>query len=187
VRKEYAARRAALEAAASPGPQDQQAARTAQSAELARLNLEEKSQTLRGSFAGRLGHLIEPAIAPLGFDWKIGIGIISSFAAREVFVSTMSQVYNAGEEEENFQGGHRLTLAMREQKRPDGQPMYTTLLGLSLMVFYVFALQCASTVAVTRRETGSWKWPLIQWLYLGGLAWMFSFATWQGGHLLGFR
>jgi ferrous iron transport protein B len=187
VRKEYASRRAALQAAPPAGSPDREVTETATSAELALLDLEEKGQILRNSFAGRLGRLIEPAIAPLGFDWKIGIGIISSFAAREVFVSTMSQVYSVGQEEGTAQGGHRLTLAMREQKRPDGGPVYTTLLGLSLMMFYVFALQCASTVAVARRETGTWKWPLIQWLYLGALAWVFSFVTWQGGHLLGYR
>jgi ferrous iron transport protein B len=139
---------------------------------------------LRNSFAGRMGHFIEPAIAPLGFDWKIGIGIISSFAAREVFVSTMSTVYNVGNDESESGKGD-LPKTLREQRRPDGTPVYTTLTALSLMVFYVFALQCASTVAVVRRETNSWRWPLFQWLYMGVLAWVLAFVTYQGGRWLG--
>jgi ferrous iron transport protein B len=131
-----------------------------------------------------MGHFIEPAIAPLGFDWKIGIGIISSFAAREVFVSTMSTVYNVGNDESESGKGD-LPKTLREQRRPDGTPVYTTLTALSLMVFYVFALQCASTVAVVRRETNSWRWPLFQWLYMGVLAWVLAFVTYQGGRWLG--
>jgi ferrous iron transport protein B len=156
-----------------------------EAAQLARLNFEEKAETLRRSFAGQLGRVLEPVIAPLGFDWKIGIGIVASFAAREVFVSTMSQVYNVGDHDRPEEGITSLALAMREQKRPDGSPMYTTLLGLTLMVFYVFALQCASTVAIVRRETNSWRWPFLQWLYMGALAWTLAFLTRAGGHLLG--
>jgi ferrous iron transport protein B len=137
---------------------------------------------LRNSFAGRMGHAIEPIIAPLGFDWKMGIGIIGSFAAREVFVSTMSTVYNVGNDDTKTAD---LALTLREQKHPDGTPVYTTLVAVTLMVFYVFALQCVSTVAVVRRETNSWKWPVIQWLYMGALAWGFAFATYRVGQLLG--
>jgi len=138
---------------------------------------------LRNSFAGRMGHAIEPVIAPLGFDWKMGIGIISSFAAREVFVSTMSTVYNVGGSGEAEPAS--LAQVLREQKRPDGSPLYTPLLSITLMVFYVFALQCASTVAVVRRETNSWKWPVFQWFYMGALAWILAFLTWHAGHWLG--
>jgi len=140
-------------------------------------------EQLRNSFAGMMGRAIEPVIAPLGFDWKMGIGIVSSFAAREVFVSTMSTVYNIGDSE----GAETRALAqiLREQTRPDGSPIYTPLLAITLMVFYVFALQCVSTVAVVRRETNSWKWPLFQWLYMGALAWLLAFITWHGGHWLG--
>jgi ferrous iron transport protein B len=141
-------------------------------------------ERLRNSFAGRMGHAIEPIIAPLGFDWKMGIGIVASFAAREVFVSTMSTVYNVGNDESEAGKGD-LAKTLREQKRPDGSPVYTTLTAVSLMVFYVFALQCVSTVAVVRRETNSWKWPLFQWLYMGALAWILAFVTWHGGHWLG--
>jgi ferrous iron transport protein B len=142
-------------------------------------------EKLRHSFAGRMGHFIEPAIAPLGFDWKMGIGIITSFAAREVFVSTMSTVYNVGSADESESGKQALAQTLRMQTRPDGSPLYTPLLAVTLMVFYVFALQCASTVAVVRRETNSWKWPVFQWLYMGALAWILAFITWHGGRWLG--
>lgn len=143
------------------------------------------TETLRQSYAGRLGHLIEPVIAPLGFDWKIGIGLITSFAAREVFVSTMSIVYNI--ENASTGGGPKVSLesALQSEKRPDGSPMYTALTGITLMVFYVFALQCVSTVAVVRRETNSWKWPLFQFAYMTALAWIMAFITYQGGRMLG--
>jgi ferrous iron transport protein B len=152
-----------------------------------RTDAAQAGEQLRESFAGRAGHFIEPAIAPLGFDWKIGIGIISSFFAREVFVSTMSVVYNVAGGTDEDTHTQDLEQAMREEKRPDGQPVYTTLTAVSLMVFYVLALQCVSTVAVVRRETNSWKWPLFQWLYMGALAWIFAFVTYQGGRLLGFQ
>ena len=142
-------------------------------------------EKLRHSFAGRMGHFIEPAIAPLGFDWKMGIGIITSFAAREVFVSTMSTVYNVGSADESESGKEALAQTLRMQTRPDGSPLYTPLLAVTLMVFYVFALQCASTVVVVRRETNSWKWPVFQWLYMSALAWILAFITWHGGHWLG--
>jgi ferrous iron transport protein B len=141
-------------------------------------------EQLRHSFAGRMGRLIEPVIAPLGFDWKMGIGIVASFAAREVFVSTMSTVYNIGSADDEA-GMSSLAQTLKEQTHPDGTPVYTALTGITLMVFYVFALQCVSTVAVVRRETNSWKWPLFQWLYMGLLAWGLAFLTYQGGRLLG--
>ena len=152
---------------------------------LAILDKEQQGARLRYSFAGRMGRLIEPAIAPLGFDWKIGIGVITSFAAREVFVSTMSTVYNLGEGQHSETITPRLAETLREQKRPDGTAVYTPLTAVTLMVFYVFALQCVSTVAIVRRETNSWKWPIFQWLYMGALAWGLAFITYQGGRLLG--
>jgi ferrous iron transport protein B len=146
----------------------------------------EAGELLRHSFAGMLGRAIEPLIKPLGMDWKIGIGIVGSFAAREVFVSTMSTVYNVGEAEGD-EGTASLARTMQEQTRPDGSTLFTPLLGVTLMVFYVFALQCVSTVAVVRRETNSWKWPAFQWAYMTALAWVLAFITWHGGHLLGFK
>ena len=158
----------------------------AQTDALDALDKQEGGAKLRNSFAGRLGHLIEPAIAPLGYDWKMGIGIVSSFASREVFVSTMSTVYNVGSDDTE-EGTKNLAKTLREEKRADGTPAYTVLSALSLMVFYVFALQCVSTVAVVRRETNSWKWPIFQWLYMGALAWVFAFVVYHGGHLLGWQ
>jgi len=139
---------------------------------------------LRKSFAGMAGRAIEPVIAPLGFDWKMGIGIISSFAAREVFVSTMSTVYNVGNADEEA-SKKELVETLKQQKHSNGAPVYTALLGVTLMVFYVFAMQCASTVAVVRRETNSWKWPVFQWAYMGILAWGLAFLTFHLGHWLG--
>ena len=146
-----------------------------------------QGERLRDSYAGRLGRAIEPVIAPLGFDWKIGIGIVASFAAREVFVSTMSTVYNVGAYDKSKSGISSLARTMQDQRRPDGTPVYTTLTAVTLMVFYVFALQCVSTVAVVRRETNSWKWPVFQWLYMGALAWALAFVTYHGGHWLGWQ
>jgi len=151
-----------------------------------KLQQEEAGEKLRNSFAGKIGHAIEPMIAPLNFDWRMGIGIVASFAAREVFVSTMSTVYNVGQRDESEESKRNLTRTLQEQKREDGRtPVYTALTGLTLMVFYVFALQCVSTVAVVRRETNSWKWPLFQWIYMGILAWGFAFATLHLGRLMG--
>jgi ferrous iron transport protein B len=155
-------------------------------ARLAAIDKKAAGARLRHSFAGRLGHAIEPVVRPLGFDWQIGIGIVASFAAREVFVSTMSLVYNVGELQDDDKGTQTLAEVMKTQRYPNGAPVYTTLVGITLMVFYVFALQCVSTVAIVRRETNSWKWPAFQWAYMGALAWLFAFITYQGGKLLGF-
>ena len=144
-------------------------------------------EQLRHSYAGQAGRALQPVIAPLGFDWKMGIGIVSSFAAREVFVSTMAIVYNVAEGNDENTQTRNLAQVMRDQKRPDGTAIYTPLTAITLMVFYVLALQCVSTVAVVQRETNSWKWPIFQWVYMGALAWIFAFATWHGGHLLGFK
>jgi ferrous iron transport protein B len=144
-------------------------------------------EQLRQSYAGHAGRALQPVIAPLGFDWKMGIGIVSSFAAREVFVSTMAIVYNVAEGNDESAQTRNLSQVMREQKRPDGTTIYTPLTAITLMVFYVLALQCVSTVAVVQRETNSWKWPIFQWVYMGVLAWVFAFVTWHGGHWLGFK
>ena len=147
---------------------------------------QEAGEKLRSSYAGQAGRFLEPVLRPLGFDWKIGVGIVASFAAREVFVSTMSVVYNAGvadSGDEHATSG--LAEIMKREKRADGTVIYTPLTGITLMVFYVFAMQCVSTVAVVRRETNSWRWPLFQWVYMTGLAWVLAFITYQGGHLLG--
>ncbi len=141
------------------------------------------TQQLAQSFAGRAGHALEPVIAPLGFDWQIGIGLITSFAAREVFVSTMSVVFNAESKDEDTTP---LRQAMLAAKWPDGRPLFTPLVCFTLMIFYVFAMQCMSTIAVVRRETNGWKWPIFQTLYMTGTAWILSFIVYQSGRALGF-
>ncbi len=139
---------------------------------------------LRNSYGGRLGRAIEPAIAPLGFDWKIGIGIVGAFAAREVFISTMGVVYSVGEDAD--EDNPRLRSAMTQEKRADGTAVYTPLVGLSLMIFFALACQCMSTLAVVKRETGGYRWPLFLFTYMTILAWVVSFTVYQGGRLLGF-
>ena len=144
-----------------------------------------RSEAISQSFAGRIGRGIEPVIRPLGYDWTIGLGLVSSFAAREVFVGTMGIVYNV--EGDVDHGNASLRDTMREERRPDGTPVFTPLVCTGLMVFYVLAMQCISTVAVVRRETNSWSWPLFQIALLTTLAWLGAFAVYQGGRLLGFQ
>ena len=143
-----------------------------------------QSEVLAHSIGGRMGHAIEPAIRPLGYDWKIGIGLVASFAAREVFVSTMGQIYNIEDAKEDNED---LRTQMRDERRADGTPVFTPLVCLSIMVFYVLAMQCISTVAIVRRETNSWRWPLFQIAYMTVLAWVGAFVVYQGGRLLGFQ
>jgi len=143
----------------------------------------DESGQLAQSFAGQAGHLIEPAIEPLGFDWQVGIGLISSFAAREVFVSTMGVVFNVDDPEEDTTP---LREALAAATWPDGRPLFTPLVCLNLMIFYVFAMQCVATVAVVRRETNSWRWPLFQIGYMTGTAWLACFVVYQLGTALGF-
>ena len=140
------------------------------------LDKELHAARLQSSYAGILGKSIEPVITPLGYYWKIGIALITSFAAREVFVGTMATLYSVGE---NDQNSLKLQDKMKAAKRPDGTPLYTLATGISLMIFYLFAMQCMSTLAVVRRETRSWKWPLIQLVYMTGLAYIMSLAAYQ--------
>lgn len=137
---------------------------------------EKNAALLRYSFAGRLGQGIEPVIEPLGYDWKIGIALITSFAAREVFVGTMATLYSVGDAEAN---DATLRQKMAAAIKPDGTKVYTLATGLSLLVFYALAMQCMSTIAIVRRETRSWKWPIIQLLYMTGLAYLLSFVVYQ--------
>jgi ferrous iron transport protein B len=131
---------------------------------------------LENSYAGILGKAIEPAILPLGYDWKIGISLITSFAAREVFVGTMATLYSVGADDEE---GLRLRDKMKAATRPDGTPVFTLAAGVSLMIFYVFAMQCMSTLAITKRETRTWKWPLIQLAYMTALAYFMSLLAYR--------
>jgi len=143
----------------------------------AQLNNEWATEKLEHSFAGIMGHAIEPVIRPLGYDWKIGIALITSFAAREVFVGTMATLYSVGV------SGDQAEASLREKlhaaKRPDGSPVYTLGTGVSLLLFYVFAMQCMSTMAIVKRETRSWKFPAIQFAYMAVLAYVFAFIAYQ--------
>ncbi|WP_207511310.1 ferrous iron transport protein B [Longitalea luteola] len=143
-------------------------------AELGRLR---DAELLQHSYAGILGQTIEPAIRSLGYDWKIGIALIASFAAREAFVGTMAIIYSVegGKDADQRTVMKKMSTAVR----PDGTKAYTTATGISLMIFYAFAMQCMSTLAIVKRETRSWKWPLIQLFYMTGLAYIVSFIAYQ--------
>ncbi len=139
------------------------------------LNKQRNTELLQNSFAGTLGRSIEPAIRPLGYDWKIGIALITSFAAREVFVGTMATLYSVGEDDNNNNSTLRQKMAMAV--RPDGTKVYDLATGLSLLIFYVLAMQCMSTLAIVKRETRSWKWPVIQFIYMTALAYFMSWLA----------
>ncbi|GAC1416570.1 MAG: ferrous iron transport protein B [Flavisolibacter sp.] len=130
---------------------------------------------LENSYAGILGRTIEPLIKPLGYDWRIGIALITSFAAREVFVGTMATLYSVGKTDKSLLLSDKLKAA----KKQDGSPLFTLATGVSLMIFYVFAMQCMSTLAVVRRETKSWKIPLVQFIYMTSIAYIMSFIAYQ--------
>ncbi len=168
--------------------QPQSAVQAEQTSEAANVSAEREhiaeSEHLQNSYAGKLGRVIEPVIRPLGFDWKIGVALIASFAAREVLVSTLSIIYNVGKDE-NEQSG-TLISAIRNAKRPDGTQVWTPLTAVTLMVFFVLAMQCMSTVAVVRRETNSWKWTLFMVGYMTVMAYAAALITHQAGRFLGF-
>lgn len=134
------------------------------------------SAKLENSYMGILGKSIEPVIRPIGYDWKIGISLLTSFAAREVFVGSMATIYSVHDDGEANRG---LLDKMRAEKWPDGRPVYSLATGLSLMVFYVYAMQCMATLAIVKRETKSWKWPFIQIFYMGILAYAASFIVYK--------
>jgi ferrous iron transport protein B len=151
-------------------------------AELGKIDHEEAGDQLRGSAGGRVGTFIEPALRPLGFDYRIGVGILGAFAAREVFVSTLGIVFDVGDADEHDES---LRDALRSAKNRDGTPLLTPLSGVSLMVFFVLACQCMSTLAVVRRESGSWKWPALLFGYMSALAYVVTLAVYQAGLALG--
>jgi ferrous iron transport protein B len=135
-----------------------------------------KAYLLEASYAGILGKTIEPVIRPLGFDWKIGIALLTSFAAREVFVGTMATIYSLGQNDDELTLRERLAV----EKNPEtGKSRYDLATGISLLLFYVFAMQCMSTLAVVKRETKSWKWPMIQFLGMTIIAYISSFIAFQ--------
>lgn len=173
-----------LWALASYGPPEAMArARTAAAAEAEAQQLPEAeaanllaSRQMEASFAGHLGKFIEPAIQPLGFDWKIGIALITSFAAREVFVGTMATIYSIGSDSEAISVRDRMAT---ERDPLTGKLRYDIATSTSLLLFYVFAMMCMGTLAVVRRETNSWKWPIVQFLFMTGLAYLSSFLAYQ--------
>ena len=175
VAEQYAAERERIEQTALPVQAKAEA--------LQALDAREAGEQLAHSLGGRFGHAIEPAIRPIGFDWQIGVGIIGAFAAREVFISTLGVVFGIGEADEE---NKPLREALRDARHADGSPVMTPLSGISLMIFFLLACQCMSTLAVVRRESGSWKWPVFLFSYMTVLAYLASLAVYQGGRLLGY-
>jgi len=180
--RDYGALHAAAEARAATRPAGEGRDLLLES-EHARIHDLRDAERREKSYAGRLGKTIEPVLAPLGMDWKMGIGVIASFAAREVFVSTLAVVYAAGSDRD----GVRLREAILADRDPaTGRPVFRPLVGISLLVFFVLAMQCFSTLAVVRKETGTWKWPLLMFAWMTGLAYGASFLVYQVGSALGF-
>jgi len=138
------------------------------------LEAEIASYRLEHSYIGILGKAIEPVIRPLGYDWKIGIALISSFAAREVFVGSLATIYSVGSEEET-----PIKNKMAQEKRANGQVVFDLATGISLMLFYAFAMQCMSTLAIVKKETNSWRWPLLQLGLMTVIAYVTAFAAYQ--------
>ena len=154
----------------------------AQEAERSRLDGLEAAEQIRFSIAGRVGQVVEPVLAPLGFDWRIGVGILGAFAAREVFVSTLGIVFGIeGADEESG----TLRSSLQAARREDGSPLMTPLAGVSIMVFFVLACQCMSTLVVGRKESGTWQWPLFMLAYMSVLAYVASLAVYQTGLFFG--
>ncbi len=178
--RDYAAERAAVAEAVQRGQTPEAEA----SAYLQALENLEKAERREKSYIGRAGKLIEPLIAPLGFNWKIGVGIISAFAAREVFVGTLAIIYGVGEDEDAA-GSRALSAALQADRYPDGRSVFSPLVAVSIMVFFVLAMQCMSTLAVTRRETNSWGWPAVMFVYMTLLAYTGSLIVYQTGRWLG--
>ena len=169
-------------AAFGPGNQIEEAEKQAHQVAIEKIMTEQQTadyvaaERLQVSYAGYLGKAFEPLIKPLGFDWKIGIALISSFAAREVFVGTMATIYSIGSAPDD---NASIRDRMKAEMRSDGTPLYSMATALSLLVFYVFAMQCMSTMAVVKRETKSWKWPLIQFAFMSALAYIGSFIVYN--------
>ena len=150
--------------------------------ELARLNGLEASEQIRHSFGGRFGRAIEPMLEPLGFDWRIGSGLLGAFAAREVFVSTLGIVFGIEEANEETQS---LRASLRNARKEDGSPLMPPLTGISLMVFFVLACQCMSTIVIVRKESGTWRWPIFMFGYMSILAYTASLVVYQTASALG--
>lgn len=136
---------------------------------------------LSNSYLGKMGKFVEPIFRPLGFDWKLSIGILSAFPAREVIISTLGIIYNVGEADEESES---LRSKLINEKHPDGSPVYTPITAISLMIFFALCAQCMSTLAIIKKELGSWKYPVYVFLYMTGLAYIFSFIFYQTSKFL---
>ena len=147
-----------------------------------RIEAAEAGFQIEHSFIGMIGHTLEPVMRPLGFDWKISAGIVSAFAAREVIISALATIYSVGDADEN---SPLLREKLKADRYPNGDPVYTPLVAVSLLVFFVLALQCMSTLAIANREINTWILPAVMWLYMTGLAYLFSLIIYQGGSALG--
>ena len=144
---------------------------------LEQLDKEQAAEKIALSYAGQFGKTIEPVIKPLGFDWKMGVGLVSAVAAKEVLVSTLATIYSVGDAEEDSQSLQQALAA---------DSTFSPLVALSLMVFTLLYSPCLAVLAVIRRETNSWKWPAFSFVYSTVLAWVMAFVVFQGGTLLGF-
>lgn len=151
-----------------------------------RSGAEKKEEQLAQSFAGRMGKFIEPALEPMGMNWKMGIGLIGAQAAREVFVATLGVVYAVSAEEGGKAEPKSVAEALRGDKWPDGRPVYTPLVCFTVMIFFVLSMQCISTLATMRRETNTWKWPIFAFSYMTGFAYLVSLVFYQAGRALGY-
>lgn len=164
-----------------PASRDQKLKALQSSAKYQQANVQKQQEQqsallLSESYIGHFGRFIEPAIQPLGYDWKIGVALLSSFAAREVFVGSLATIYAVGDDTDNQK---RLIQKLRNEKNTAGEPIYSLATGLSLLIFYVFAMQCMATLAVVRRETNSWRWPLIQLVFMGVVAYTCALIVYQ--------
>ena len=168
IAEDFAGRRAALISIDAGQPTEQ--------SELQRLNARERSAQLEYSLLGRIGKFIEPAFKPLGWDWRVSASVVAGFPAREVVIGVMGTVYALGAESED---NSSLRDRLRESRWPDGRPVFSLAMALGLLVFYAFALQCVSTVAVIGRETNSWRWAAGAWFYMTGFAWLAGMLTYQ--------
>lgn len=167
----FAAEREAVEASTLTGTERDQ--------RLADLDTAESSAYLEQSWLGRLGHFVAPAFAPLGWDWKLSAAVIASFPAREIVVASLGTIYAVGDQSDNLEGALRERL--QTATRPDGSLVYTVPMAIGLLIFYVFCLQCAATLAVMRRETNSWRWPVFAWFYMTGLGYLGALLVFQLG------
>jgi ferrous iron transport protein B len=153
-----------------------------QAEEISRALNQERGRLIEASFLGMAGHAIEPVVRPLGWDWKIGVGVLASFPAREVIIATLGTIYSLGGDVD--EGSDSLRAELKSQRWPDGRPIYTVPVAFSIMVFFALCAQCASTLMVMKRESGGWKWPAFTFAYMTGLAYVGALLTYQIGRLI---